>query len=79
MRHKTTLTLTAEEIDIIKTALNSYSVEMMDKSTTWAILGTYGKEDYYHRMAYKINDLWSRFYDAAKRLAKRETVTTTAE
>ena len=79
MRHKTTLTLTAEEIDIIKTALNSYSVEMMDKSTTWAILGTYGKEDYYHRMAYKINDLWSRFYKASKKLSVSKTVTTTAE
>lgn len=79
MAKKTSLSFTAEELEILKTALNNYSLEMMNNSTTWAVAGSFGKEDYFHREAYKTQDLWSRCYDASKRLEKRETVTTTAE
>lgn len=79
MANKTTLSFTKEELEILKSALNNYSLEMMNNSTTWAVPGSFGKEDYYHREAYKVQDLWSRCYDATKRLEKRETATTTAE
>lgn len=79
MANKTTLSFTKEELEILKSALNNYSLEMMNNSTTWAVPGSFGKEDYYHREAYKAQDLWSRCYDATNRLEKRETATTTAE
>ena len=79
MKTKTSISFTKEELEILKSALNNYSLEMMNNSTTWAVPGSFGKEDYYHREAYKAQDIWSRCYDATKRLEKRETATTTAE
>lgn len=79
MKTKTTLSFTAEELEILKSALNNYSLELINSSTTWAVPGSFGKEDFYHRLAYKTQDIWSRCYDASKRLEKRETATTTAE
>jgi hypothetical protein len=79
MKSKTSLSFTAEELEIIKTALNRYSVDMMEKSETWGKVDSFGNEDYYHLLAYDVDDLWSRFYKASKKLAVSETVTTTAE
>lgn len=79
MAKKTTLSFTAEELEILKSALNNYSLEMINLSKTWGVDTAFGREDYYHRFAYRVNNLWGRCYDASKRLEKRETATTTAE
>ena len=69
MKAKTTIALTAEEIEIVKYAVNNYALELMQKSTTWAT-GS-GEEDYYHRKAYQVNDIWVRFFAAGERLEKK--------
>lgn len=68
MKTKTTrIQLTAEELEIICTALNDYSLEMMHKSETWAT----GKgEDFFHRKAHRIGDVWVKAYKAKKRISE---------
>lgn len=69
MKTKTTrIQLTAEELDIICTALNAYSLEMMDKSETWAT--GEGEEDIYHRRAYEIGAIWVKTFKAKKRISE---------
>ena len=77
MAKTTRMAFTAEELEHIKNALNDYSLELMHKSGTWGC-GS-GEMDYYHHLAYEVNAIWSRCYEAALRLEKSQTVTTTAE
>lgn len=79
MAKTTRMAFTAEELEILKSALNNYSLEMMNKSETWGKDNSYGREDYYHRFAHKITDIWSRCYKASLRLEKAQTVTATEE
>lgn len=73
METKTTISFTAEELEVIKSALNYYSLHQIEKSKTWAVEGTFGKEDVYHREANKSDEIWCRCYKAAKRLQEKTT------
>ena len=77
MAKTTRIAFTAEELEHIKNALNDYSLELMHKSGTWG--NGNGEMDYYHHLAYEVNNLWSRCYEASLRLRKEQTVTATEE
>ena len=77
MAKTTRMAFTAEELEHIKNALNDYSLELMHKSGTWG--NGNGEMDYYHHLAYEVNALWCRFYEASLRVEKAQTVTATEE
>ena len=58
------LFFTKEEARILKSALNSYAVDMMNKSKTWATPGSFGNEDIWHIEANNANKIWSRLFEA---------------
>lgn len=67
------LFFTAEEVECLKDALNTYAVEMMHKSKTWGKAEFYGHEDVWHDNASKAGRIWKRFYDASLELAEKES------
>ena len=72
MEKTTTISFTAEELQIVKDALNNYAVEMMEKSKTWGVC--WAGEDIYHVIASKTNRIWCRCYDAKLELMDEENV-----
>lgn len=72
MEKTITLSFTAEELQLIKDALNGSAVEMMEKSKTWGVC--WPSEDIYHETANKLNRLWCRCYDAKLELMDKEDV-----
>lgn len=69
---KIRLSFTIEEVECLKDALNTYSLEMMEKSQTWGKADSWGREDVWHTIALKVGRIWSRFYDASLKLAANE-------
>ena len=67
------LFFTAEEVECLKDALNTYSLEMMEKSQTWGKVDSWGREDVWHIIASKAGRIWTRFYDASLELAEKES------
>ena len=69
-----TLNFTAAELEILNSALNSYSLEMMNTSKTWgdidALLAK-GRPDIWHKEAELSNAIWNRVYDAKQELKTR--------
>lgn len=64
---KTKLAFTFEELQLIKEALNDYSLDAMNKSTTWGNVAMWPKQDFFHKKATAIGLLWIRFYDALQK------------
>lgn len=75
METKTTnLTFTAEELEVLSSALNNYGLELMKTSKTWGnieMLMALGREDVWHQEARKTNVLWCRVFDAERELKSR--------
>ena len=65
---KTTLSFTAEELEMIYYALNNYSLQYMEKSTTWgdgdAFIRNGLQHDYYGQEAEAAGRLQLRVYEA---------------
>lgn len=68
---KTRISFTVEELQVLKDALNTYSLEMMNKSKTWGDANFVGREDIWQIIATKTGRLWSRIYEAAKKLESK--------
>lgn len=72
--NKTTLSFTAEELQLIQAALNEKALDYMDKSKTWGDIEAkrlLGYDDYYSKQASLAIDLQTRFWAAENRLAAR--------
>lgn len=70
----TTLRLTAEELEVIYFALNSYSLDLIHESKTWAnarALLERGGEDVFHQAANEASRLLSLVYDKSQALKER--------
>ena len=67
---KTRLEFTAEELEILNTALNNYGLEQMNTSNTYG-KADYDRMDVWHRNAYAASALWRRVYMAQKRIGER--------
>lgn len=71
-KEKTTrMAFTADEIETLYIALNSYAVQMMEQSATWANCEARiarGGDDIWAQHAIKAGRLQSRMYHAEKRL-----------
>ena len=72
---KTTISFTAEELELLNSALNDYGLKMMEKSTTWGNAEEMikrGGDDNYAKVASKANRIWVSVYNAQKRLEDRK-------
>lgn len=68
------MSFTAEELEILNTALNDYALKMMQNSETWGNAEEMIKrgDDYYAKVAHKADRIWCAVYDAQKRLETRK-------
>ena len=72
--NKTTLSFTDEELTLLYSALNTYSVKMMSESKTWANYlekVKIGQEDVWHDEAIAAICLQDRVHQASERLKAR--------
>lgn len=70
MKTKTTLSFTAEELDVLYYALNAYALEQMETSKTWGNVEEMmkrGGHDVWGQTAMKAGHLQSRTYKARLR------------
>lgn len=74
MEETITITFTAAELEVLNSALNSHSLEMMNTSKTWgdidALLAK-GRPDVWHKEAELTNAIWNRVFDASQELKRR--------
>ena len=81
MAKTTRMAFTAEELEVLYSALNSYGLEMMETSKTWGNLEAIceGRKDIWHRTADIAGRLQSRTFHAQLRMEKAKNETATEE